>query len=146
MLRRPCFDDLTPAGLTKEQCWNALGKDDRGRIHIGFTSMRTDSKESTPCRIIAALICLLSISPPTKWRISAKVCPTASGQHPKSHTPPQHSNTKPALSLPCYVSYFLTVEIWVLALDISAALGRLRFGVSLPGSLAMPGLYDPIAA
>ncbi len=39
------FDDIAPAGLNMQQCWNALGIDDQGRIYIGFTSYARDGKE-----------------------------------------------------------------------------------------------------
>ncbi|MBN2046851.1 MAG: hypothetical protein JW750_03310 [Anaerolineaceae bacterium] len=31
------FDEVMPADVRAEQCWNALGMDDAGRIYIGFT-------------------------------------------------------------------------------------------------------------
>ncbi len=36
------FDDLVPPDVDVElyQCWNAMGRDDQGRIYIGFTSFR----------------------------------------------------------------------------------------------------------
>lgn len=39
------FDDLAPAGLNMQQCWNGMGIDNIGRIYIGFTSYRTDRRE-----------------------------------------------------------------------------------------------------
>lgn len=40
------FDDLIPDDLDVDlsQCWNGMGMDDKGRIYIGFTSFRDDSK------------------------------------------------------------------------------------------------------
>ena len=34
------FDDIAPAGIALNQCWNGMGMDDQGRIYIGFTSER----------------------------------------------------------------------------------------------------------
>ena len=42
------FDDLAPAGMNMQQCWNGLGMDDQGRIYIGFTSVRSDGREDFP--------------------------------------------------------------------------------------------------
>ena len=42
------FDDLAPAGINMQQCWNGMGMDDQGRIYIGFTSMRADGREDFP--------------------------------------------------------------------------------------------------
>lgn len=39
------FDDLAPAGMNMQQCWNGLGMDDQGRLYIGFTSVRSDRRE-----------------------------------------------------------------------------------------------------
>jgi hypothetical protein len=39
------FNDLAPAGVSLQQCWNSLGMDDRGRIYIGFTSLRRDGRD-----------------------------------------------------------------------------------------------------
>jgi len=39
------FDDIAPAGLTLEQCWNAMGMDHQERVYIGFTSRRSDGRE-----------------------------------------------------------------------------------------------------
>ncbi len=39
------FDDLAPAGMNMQQCWNGMGMDDRGRVYIGFTSIRADRRE-----------------------------------------------------------------------------------------------------
>jgi hypothetical protein len=39
------FDDIAPAGLTLEQCWNAMGMDAEERVYIGFTSRRSDGRE-----------------------------------------------------------------------------------------------------
>jgi len=44
--REVAFDDLIPSGLDVylQQCWNGMGMDDTGRIYIGWTSFRDDSK------------------------------------------------------------------------------------------------------
>jgi len=42
------FDDLAPAGMDMQQCWNGLGMDDQGHIYIGFTSVRSDGREDFP--------------------------------------------------------------------------------------------------
>ncbi len=44
--REVAFDDLIPSGLDVDlqQCWNGMGMDDKGRIYIGWTSFRDDSK------------------------------------------------------------------------------------------------------
>ena len=44
--REIAFDDLIPSGLDVDlqQCWNGMGMDDKGRIYIGFTSFRDNSK------------------------------------------------------------------------------------------------------
>ena len=42
------FDDLAPAGMNMQQCWNGMGMDDQGRIYIGFTSLRDDGREDFP--------------------------------------------------------------------------------------------------
>jgi hypothetical protein len=42
------FDDLAPAGMDMQQCWNGMGMDDQGRIYIGFTSVRSDKREDFP--------------------------------------------------------------------------------------------------
>lgn len=39
------FEDITPAGLTLEECWNAMGMDRQERVYIGFTSRRSDGRE-----------------------------------------------------------------------------------------------------
>ncbi|WIM09243.1 hypothetical protein [Enhydrobacter sp.] len=39
------FDDIAPAGLVLEQCWDAIGMDRRERVYIGFTSRRADGRE-----------------------------------------------------------------------------------------------------
>jgi hypothetical protein len=39
------FDNLAPAGIDMQQCWNSLGMDDQGRIYIGFTSVRADNRD-----------------------------------------------------------------------------------------------------
>ena len=39
------FDDIAPAGLKLEQCWDALGMDRQERVYIGFTSKRADGRE-----------------------------------------------------------------------------------------------------
>lgn len=39
------FDDLAPAGMVLEQCWNATGMDASGKVYIGFTSRRGDGRE-----------------------------------------------------------------------------------------------------
>lgn len=39
------FDDIAPAGLTLEACWNAMGMDTQERVYIGFTSRRSDGRE-----------------------------------------------------------------------------------------------------
>jgi outer membrane protein assembly factor BamB len=39
------FDDLAPPYLTLTQSWNALGQDDRDRVYIIWTSMRTDGRQ-----------------------------------------------------------------------------------------------------
>lgn len=43
--RSVSFDDIAPAGLTLEQCWNAMGMDHRERVYVGFTSRRADGRE-----------------------------------------------------------------------------------------------------
>lgn len=43
--RSIAFDDLAPAGLRLEQCWDAIGMDSRERVYIGFTSKRADGRE-----------------------------------------------------------------------------------------------------
>ncbi len=45
---RVAFDDLAPAGMNMQQCWNGMGMDDQGRIYIGFTSSRDDGREDFP--------------------------------------------------------------------------------------------------
>jgi hypothetical protein len=50
MGRRPLqqtirFDDIAPAGMVLQQCWNAIGMDDQERVYIGFTSRRADGRE-----------------------------------------------------------------------------------------------------
>ena len=42
------FDDLAPAGMNMQQCWNGMGMDDQGRIYIGFASTRADGREDFP--------------------------------------------------------------------------------------------------
>ena len=42
------FDDIAPAGIDMQQCWNGMGMDDQGRIYIGFTSVRGDGREDFP--------------------------------------------------------------------------------------------------
>jgi len=42
------FDDLAPAGMDMQQCWNGMGMDDQGRMYIGFTSVRADGREDFP--------------------------------------------------------------------------------------------------
>ncbi len=42
------FDDIAPAGMDMQQCWNGMGMDDQGRIYIGFTSQRRDGREDFP--------------------------------------------------------------------------------------------------
>lgn len=42
------FDDIAPAGMDMQQCWNGMGMDDQGRIYIGFTSKRRDGREDFP--------------------------------------------------------------------------------------------------
>lgn len=44
-VRTITFDDLAPEGYTLEQSWDAMGIDDRDRVYIGWTSMRSDGKE-----------------------------------------------------------------------------------------------------
>ncbi|WP_026970325.1 hypothetical protein [Aliagarivorans marinus] len=39
------FDDIAPAGYQLNQSWNGMGMDDRGRIYIGWTSLRSDGLE-----------------------------------------------------------------------------------------------------
>lgn len=39
------FDDLAPAGMVLQQCWNAIGIDRQERVHIGFTGRRADGRE-----------------------------------------------------------------------------------------------------
>lgn len=39
------FDDLAPAGMVLQQCWNAIGIDARERVYIGFTGRRADGRE-----------------------------------------------------------------------------------------------------
>jgi hypothetical protein len=39
------FDDLVPAGVHIQECWNGMGMDDQGRVYIGFTSTRDDGRE-----------------------------------------------------------------------------------------------------
>jgi outer membrane protein assembly factor BamB len=43
--REVAFDDLAPAGLTLEQCWDAIGMDSQQRVYIGFTSKWPDGRE-----------------------------------------------------------------------------------------------------
>lgn len=43
--RSIAFDDIAPAGLTLEQCWDAVGMDSEQRVYIGFTSRRADGRE-----------------------------------------------------------------------------------------------------
>ncbi len=42
------FDDIAPAGMNMQQCWNGMGMDNQGRIYIGFTSIRGDGREDFP--------------------------------------------------------------------------------------------------
>ncbi len=42
------FDDIAPAGMDMQQCWNGMGMDNQGRIYIGFTSVRRDRREDFP--------------------------------------------------------------------------------------------------
>jgi len=42
------FDDIAPRGMDMNQCWNAMGMDDQGRIYIGCTSVRSDGREDFP--------------------------------------------------------------------------------------------------
>lgn len=42
------FDDIVPAGINMQQCWDGMGMDDQGRIYIGFTSLRKDGREDFP--------------------------------------------------------------------------------------------------
>jgi len=42
------FDDIAPAGMNMQQCWNGMGMDNQGRIYIGFTSVRNDRREDFP--------------------------------------------------------------------------------------------------
>src|SRR5262245_55092479 len=39
------FDDLAPAGMALQQCWDAIGIDARERVYIGFTGRRADGRE-----------------------------------------------------------------------------------------------------
>ena len=39
------FDDIAPAGMVLQQCWNAIGMDDQERVYIGFTARRADGRE-----------------------------------------------------------------------------------------------------
>jgi hypothetical protein len=39
------FDDIAPAGMVLQQCWNAIGIDDQERVYIGFTARRADGRE-----------------------------------------------------------------------------------------------------
>ncbi len=39
------FQSLVPAGIHIQECWNAMGMDDRGRVYIGFTSTRNDGRD-----------------------------------------------------------------------------------------------------
>ncbi len=39
------FDDLAPSYLSLQQCWNAMGVDDQGRVYVGFTSDRVTGGE-----------------------------------------------------------------------------------------------------
>jgi hypothetical protein len=39
------FDNLAPRGMKMKECWNAMGIDDKGRIYIGFTSVRADGRD-----------------------------------------------------------------------------------------------------
>lgn len=39
------FGDIAPSGMDMQQCWNAMGIDDQGRIYIGFTSVRRDGRD-----------------------------------------------------------------------------------------------------
>jgi Tfp pilus assembly protein PilZ len=34
------FDDIKPQGMTNAECWTAVGRDDSGRVYIGFTGTR----------------------------------------------------------------------------------------------------------
>ncbi|MBS0220073.1 MAG: PQQ-like beta-propeller repeat protein [Proteobacteria bacterium] len=43
--RSIAFDDLAPADLRLEQCWDAVGMDSEQRVYIGFTSRRADGRE-----------------------------------------------------------------------------------------------------
>ena len=43
--RSIAFDDIAPAGLALEQCWDAIGMDSAERVYIGFTSRRADGRE-----------------------------------------------------------------------------------------------------
>jgi len=39
------FEDIAPRDITLKECWNAMGIDNQGRIYIGFTSTRADSRD-----------------------------------------------------------------------------------------------------
>ncbi|HKP95346.1 MAG TPA: hypothetical protein VJ385_06270 [Fibrobacteria bacterium] len=39
------FDDITPAGVDKTQCWNSLGMDDKERIYVGWTSIQNGHED-----------------------------------------------------------------------------------------------------
>jgi len=39
------FDDIAPPQLSLQQCWNAMGMDNKGRVYIGFTSDREAGAE-----------------------------------------------------------------------------------------------------
>lgn len=39
------FDELVPAGIDPQQCWNGMGMDEQGRVMIGLTSQRNDGRE-----------------------------------------------------------------------------------------------------
>jgi hypothetical protein len=39
------FDDIAPNYVSLQQCWDAMGMDDKGRIYIGFTSDRLTGSE-----------------------------------------------------------------------------------------------------
>jgi hypothetical protein len=39
------FEDIAPADIVLEQCWNAMGMDAQERVYIGFTSKRPQGRE-----------------------------------------------------------------------------------------------------
>lgn len=39
------FDDLAPPGMVLQQCWDATGMDESGKVYVGFTARRSDRRE-----------------------------------------------------------------------------------------------------